>query len=257
MPTAEAAPFLMSLEHGTPIDLWATSRSRCAEALFHGEAFVMVIKGGLAFADDAILSKHERERAARYRRAQDRLNFVLGRTAIEWLLGPRGMSPRRPVAIAPTGKPFVVGAPEFSISHSGAYFAIGVSRSGCIGIDVETFDRMGNPQELFSSVTHARERSILETSPPTSVGPLFRRCWTRKEAVLKATGIGLNHDLSAVDTRLAEHLPVIESPGPIRIADIFADGDATAAIALDPRIGGVRVLFVEVNEDKTTVMHFP
>lgn len=253
MVSTTPVPFLFSLQNCSAKDLWFTIRSRCEGALVDGQAFVVVLKNGHFFAEHELLSAQDLRRALGYRREQDRLNFVLGRTAIDRLLRPLGTAWPRPIGIGPSGKPFIAGAPDFNLSHSGAYLALGVCGAGDIGIgiDLETFERLENPQELFAAVMHPGERSVVEAAPSSSVRALFRRCWTRKEAVLKATGAGLTHELSIVDTRLAENSPVIEAPGPMRIADVFADDDATVAIALSPRVAGVRVCFIDVNENES------
>jgi phosphopantetheinyl transferase len=258
MVSTTPVPFRYSLENRSPRDLWSSIRQRCDGTLADGQAFVLVLKNGHSVADRELLSAQEHRRALRYQREEDRLNFMLGRTAIDRLLRPFGASLPCSIGSGRNGKPFIEGAPDFNLSHSGPYVACGVCHAGVIGVDVETFERFGDPRELFAAVTHPAERSVLEAAPVASVRGVFRRCWTRKEAILKAAGSGLTHDLSSVDTRLAETSPVIETPLPMKIVDVFADGDeASLAIALSVWVTGVTVCFIDVDKSNPQATRFP
>jgi 4'-phosphopantetheinyl transferase len=88
------------------------------------------------------------------------------------------------------GKPRVVGADvRFSIAASADRVAVAVTRGAEVGVDVEQVNPDLEVAELTADVLSPAERGA--SSP---VGLLTY--WTRKEAVLKATGDGLHVPLS-------------------------------------------------------------
>jgi 4'-phosphopantetheinyl transferase len=94
----------------------------------------------------------------------------------------------------PHGKPRLrdqTAAIELSISHSGERVVLAVARSALVGVDVEHVV----PQRVGSSLTRAvlsdPEQEVLAQLPATDRAAALLRYWTRKEALLKATGDGL------------------------------------------------------------------
>ncbi|GAB3429110.1 4'-phosphopantetheinyl transferase family protein [Niabella aquatica] len=91
------------------------------------------------------------------------------------------------------GKPFAMyngrelQSLHFNISHSGNLVIIGVC-SKDIGVDVEEM-KGGSIIELSATVFSGKELNIFEKSADTL--KTFYTFWTRKEAILKATGQGL------------------------------------------------------------------
>jgi 4'-phosphopantetheinyl transferase len=96
---------------------------------------------------------------------------------------------------AESGKPFIPGAPGFSISHSGEVVVLAVAGDGEIGIDIEKIrevdidDFSRDLPEIANLSLHYDEDRIRG---------LFFDCWTRKEAVLKGCGKGLSVPLTRV-----------------------------------------------------------
>lgn len=229
----------------TPTVLWQETRNVCDDALRQGHAFVMILHGMEAFADERVLVDEDRQRAARYRKIGDRHNFVLGRNLVHHLVRPRGSSTPCTFSVGPHGKPFLPDAPAYNLSHSGCWVVCAVSRDESIGVDVETFARLKDYRELLAAVTHPTERRYIEQAPSDRRLALFKRCWTRKEAILKATGEGLRDDLQAIDVCLERNEPVLDRPTPLRLMHLTSDQDeATIALALSPSITGVVAMFV-------------
>ncbi|WP_375230463.1 4'-phosphopantetheinyl transferase family protein [Roseobacter sp. S98] len=95
------------------------------------------------------------------------------------------------------GKPALAGAgTAFSLSRSNGVTLIGISDAAAIGVDVE-FCKPVDEQNGITDMFHPRERAFLNGMKPAERLHWFYRIWTRKEAVLKATGTGL---LRALDS---------------------------------------------------------
>lgn len=148
------------------------------------------------------MSADERERSDRLRSEAHRARFERARAALRGILG-RYLE-RSPAdvefAYGPTGKP-ALAAPDslrFNLSHSGDVALCAVARRGEVGVDVEEqrpirdFRRIA--QRHFAPVEQERWASEGETLES------FYAVWTRKEAMLKASGSGLTRPLERVDS---------------------------------------------------------
>lgn len=71
---------------------------------------------------------------------------------------------------------------------------VALCRSAKVGIDVEKIRPLPDAADLTSQL-HPLERQELLALPPEKLEAAFYRCWTRKEAVLKAVGMGLSMPL--------------------------------------------------------------
>lgn len=151
------------------------------------------------------LSSAERERAARFKFAQDRKHYVVAHAALRSILGIYlGVNPAFiAFAAGPAGKPKL--APtladsrlEFNLSHSGSVALVAVARGKEIGVDVERmradFDFEPIAQRFFT----AKEVEALRRLPGDLQTEAFYKCWTAKEALLKAKGTGLSGPLDEV-----------------------------------------------------------
>lgn len=235
--------FTLSVIDAAPGAMWRDAREACDRALAQGLAFVLILHKADAFADGRLLGDADRQRAGRFRRDVDRCNFVLGRTMVHHLVRAEDAPAPCVLSRGHNGKPYLPGCAAFNLSHSGRWVACAVSRSEPVGIDVEVFDRLQDYRDLLSGITHPAERQYIAQALPESRFVLFKRCWTRKEAILKATGKGLSDDLCAIDVRLDESRPVLDHPLPLRLVDLLADDDqVTISLALDASIPGVAVM---------------
>jgi len=103
------------------------------------------------------------------------------------------------------GKPELSDAAvQFSLSHSGPVAAAAVAFFP-IGIDIEMLDSVNlRVADMYFSPA---ERTGLRNLPAASVSPAFLRCWTRKEALLKACGTGLAAPLDSFSVSFLPHEP--------------------------------------------------
>ena len=101
---------------------------------------------------------------------------------------------------SPLGKPRLLGAPfGFSLAHSGDATLVAITEARDVGVDVE---RIRAGADRWSLVDHAltpRERLELENVPRARRADAFLSMWTRKEALLKAAGVGLLVDPALVE----------------------------------------------------------
>ena len=101
------------------------------------------------------------------------------------------------------GKPFLLARPDihFSISHTKNAILVAISDAP-IGVDVEAF--RSPSAALIARTMNATEQAAIAASaaatlePPGTPEALFSAIWTRKEAVLKLRGTGIEGDLKHV-----------------------------------------------------------
>jgi len=195
-------------------------------------------------AGRTVLSPDEQARAQRFRFARDRRRFEVGRVALRQLLASRlGTAPAAVVLSSiGHGKPVlapVSGALHFNLSHSAGFALVAISPTAAVGIDVEGVgelaDAAGLAQEHFSAAEHAEWLSL----PQPQRARAFLRGWTRKEACLKAWGIGLSMSPRQVEVGIAPLPRWVAAPhpclgGPLQLASLAVpDNDGLeAAVAL-------------------------
>ena len=158
-------------------------------------------------SDESMLDAGERDRAARFVRAADRRRFEHAHTALRCLLARcLGVPPAAiQYRVGPNGKPHIAdGLPhiEFNMAHSSELALIAVSRDLSVGVDVERLRNIPEANEIVASYFTEAERSAIGLLPPDQQSPAFLLHWTRKEAVIKATGEGLSRSLEGVDIEL-------------------------------------------------------
>jgi 4'-phosphopantetheinyl transferase len=102
---------------------------------------------------------------------------------------------------------------RFSQTRSRNWSLLAVSNSGELGIDLEYMDPSLDVDSLiqFLSPDEAEE---LNTTPTAFRREAFFRCWSRKEAYLKAVGEGLRAALSGFS--VPAHGRVLPQPVPVR-----------------------------------------
>ena len=150
----------------------------------------------------AALSVDECVRAARLRAGLPREEFMAARGLLRLLLGQaNGLNPAElRFKTGAHGKPALVDATiDFNVAHARGCILVALSLDGAVGIDVEPIDREVEVAELAQAHFHPEEISrILAEDGEEQRVALFFRCWTRKEAVVKADGRGLRLPLAQV-----------------------------------------------------------
>ncbi|GIJ79622.1 4'-phosphopantetheinyl transferase [Micromonospora phaseoli] len=99
----------------------------------------------------------------------------------------------------PHGKPVLRSPPSpvtFSVSHSGQWCVVAFATGTEVGVDIERLALRGTRLPLRALA--ATERAVLTGTGVRDRTAAFVRYWTRKEALLKATGDGLTIDPAAL-----------------------------------------------------------
>jgi 4'-phosphopantetheinyl transferase len=151
-----------------------------------------------------LMADDERARADRFVVAAARARFIRARAALRLSLGAwLGVDPvalvfdtRCRYCGSDHGKPFLVaeGAPQFSLAYVNDLALVAVTAVAPIGIDVERVERFGDATHLMNAVLAPEEREELLAEEPSLQMRQTLLAWTRKEAVTKATGLGLAID---------------------------------------------------------------
>lgn len=151
----------------------------------------------------------ELERAARFRFERDRSRFLAARHALREVLG--GLLGETPahirIELDAGGKPRLSArhaALHFNISHSAQACLIGVSRDAPIGVDIELQRPLDDAQTLARSHFTDREFAAWSALGAAERDFAFLRCWTRKEACLKAAGTGLSVEPRSVQAGIED-----------------------------------------------------
>jgi 4'-phosphopantetheinyl transferase len=145
----------------------------------------------------ALLDARERTRAARFQFPSDRTTYTVAHAAWRVAIGfCLGMPARKvPLSFTPEGQPRLYGyALSTSLSHSRSMVAIAVCTAETIGVDIETVPLKVNLQELMPTFCTPQEITAIGELPSHDHAHELLRLWTRKEALLKAFGVGLLTD---------------------------------------------------------------
>lgn len=97
----------------------------------------------------------------------------------------------------PYGKPYIANSElRFNLSHSGVVAGLAVSWAAPVGFDVEAGEHVELRSLPWDLILSAEEKHLLSSGKLSLNSVSFRRLWTRKEAVVKATGRGLSQPLT-------------------------------------------------------------
>ena len=162
----------------------------------------------------AHLSKDEWERAHAFRFESDRNEYFVSRGTLRTLLGAYLVAPPAELRFqySDFGRPALAGVYEegklnFNVSHSGGITLWAFAMNRQIGIDVEKIRHDFSILEIAERFFSESERKALKDLPEQEQHDAFFRCWTRKEAFIKALGEGLSHPLDQFDVSLSPGVP--------------------------------------------------
>ena len=135
-----------------------------------------------------LVSTQRREQALRYRHTFGQFCCLKSWLMLYDLLdeGMKGLMDEW--AYNEHGKPFMEGAPHFSISHCKEGIAVAIDDEP-IGIDIESIRHAD--KDLIERTMNENEIRLIANSQQPTADREFTRLWTQKEAIAKAEGTGI------------------------------------------------------------------
>jgi 4'-phosphopantetheinyl transferase len=143
-----------------------------------------------------LLSVDEQHRASTLRHKPDRRRYIVTRGTLRLLLGHSLEADPATLEFSytPRGKPYFAGRANtihFNVSHSAERALYALSLTNPVGADIECLEREVDYRRLARRFFTPREQTALLRIPEGQRRREFLACWTRKEAVAKASGDGL------------------------------------------------------------------
>ncbi len=178
---------------------------------------------------NGLLSWEERERAARFRFNRDRNRFTACRGTLRELLGA---SAAVRFVYGAFGKPRLEDSEiRFNVSHSRGMAMIAIARGREVGCDIEWIDSSFADETIPEHFFSPYEVAALRALPAEEQCDAFFRCWTRKEAFIKACGMGMSMALDSFDVSL-EHPVLMRGGKGWVLRDVEAPAGYVAALVL-------------------------
>jgi 4'-phosphopantetheinyl transferase len=151
-----------------------------------------------------VLSANEKDRGNRFYRERDRCRFIVAHGALRTILAEYLHADPREFCFASgrSGKPFLPATSlRFNVSHSGELAVVGVAFEREVGIDIEEHRDVTDALRIAVRFFAAGETERLQriADDPVMLTTSFLRCWTRKEAFVKAVGQGLSYPLDSFE----------------------------------------------------------
>ncbi|MDA0711594.1 MAG: 4'-phosphopantetheinyl transferase superfamily protein [bacterium] len=167
---------------------------------------------------ESVLSAEEADRAGRYTFAKGRDHFVAARGMLRLLLSHyTQLRPEDLVfAYGEKGKPELADGQAdvcFNVSHASGFAAWAFARNRKIGVDIEWRHRRANISAIGKRFFSDVEWTALCDLPEDRLREGFFRCWTRKEAFVKALGDGLTYSLKAFDVSVGARAELLRVEG--------------------------------------------
>lgn len=162
---------------------------------------------------ESTLSADESERAARFYFEKDRHRYIFAHACLRDILSRYLQSEPGQMEFSTNnyGKPVLLPNQEvdFNISHSGEYVLIAVARGHRVGVDVEHFRMNLEHDKIARRFFSQAENKEYGAIPHEQKVTAFFNCWTRKEAYIKAHGLGLSLPLDSFDVSLSPNEPAV------------------------------------------------
>jgi len=172
-----------------------------------------------------LLAADEQERAARFRFERDRQHYIAARGILRSMLahytGVASQSVR--LVYNAHGKPALADNHpcRFNLGHAHGWAVFGFARERDIGVDIERIRPDFAGEDIAQRFFTAKEAQTLRELPEPVRIKAFFDCWTRKEAFMKAKGLGVFLGLQTFAVTLAPG----EEP-----ALLWHDADPAAAV---------------------------
>lgn len=197
---------------------WVTPPVQLAlpESTIHVWLISLTQPGDVRESLTGLLSSSEQERAARFKFDQHRQRFVVAHAALRSILSQYLKTTPLHLRFVNglNGKPklaeeFARSDIRFNLSHSFDLALVAVTRGREVGIDVELVKEDYAFDDVAARFFTARELAAFGAMPVHLQRQSFFKCWTSKEAFLKAKGTGLSGTLDEVEITLSNEQRVL------------------------------------------------
>lgn len=190
-----------------------------------------------------LLSTSEQAKAERLRFADHRRRFTIWTGALRAILA--GYADTDPAdlefSFGPRGKPCLARERlAFNLTHSGQLALVAVGRHE-LGIDCEKVRHLESLEDIARRHFSAVEFDALAALAEEDKLQGFYRCWTRKEAWIKAVGAGLTLPLDVFDVSIGDDARFLafrdgrEDPTQWSLFDVSPAADYVGALAAHGR----------------------
>lgn len=193
------------------------------------------------------LNKLERERWTRYHPGAPKRRFALSRAALRAVLCETLTCDNEELEFGwvERGKPraYVDGVPaplHFNVSHSGDSGMLAISPDHQLGIDIEELNQEFRFDAIIGSTFSPDEQAAVSIADKGFDTRAFFEIWTLKEAIAKATGVGLSANLQCIETPTAirrgaitGHIRLPEFPDVAWRLHKFSTSDFVGALAVE------------------------
>jgi 4'-phosphopantetheinyl transferase len=194
------------------------------------------------------LEADELERAGRFHFEKHRRHFVVGRGFLRYVLArylqaqPEGLR----FTYGAYGKPSLTGL-QFNMSHSHNVGLVAVAQNQQLGVDVEHVRADFATEDIarrFFSRTEVETFNALAVAEQVAA---FFRCWTRKEAYIKAIGLGMSQPLDEFDVTLGPGEPAAllyakdDDASRWFLSDLDIGTDYAGALVVEAPVSNIRL----------------
>jgi 4'-phosphopantetheinyl transferase len=199
--------------------------------------------------DKQLLSEDEQKRAAQFVRLDDQRRFRTAHASVRQILGRYLNEPPLSLVFgaSTTGKPFLKapGRPPciaFNLAHSAQYGLLALTRDREVGVDIEIERNLADLAGMAQQIMSPTELQCFESTAAHLAGEVFFGLWTRKEALLKASGTGFSTDPRDLDLGLENRETTLAFRGTIwSVAPLGGLLPLQAAIAVSGQLPAVRI----------------
>jgi 4'-phosphopantetheinyl transferase len=182
-----------------------------AKTEIHVWEFPTIVSESTLASYTELLSSDERDRASRFHFERDTRRFTVARAGLRTILSAYTKTPAAELRfhLSAHDKPELEPASDirFNISHSGEMALLGIALSREVGVDIEAVRQNVEIESLAERFFSPHERETIRALPEQDKIAAFFRCWSCKEAFLKAQGVGLSRSLNSFDVEANPALP--------------------------------------------------
>ena len=184
----------------------------------------------------SVLSDSEQSRAHRYHFINDKNRFIICRALLKFLLAEHlGLGIGQIILeVDANKKPYLPthSSVYFNVSHSVDYAIIAIANHP-VGIDIEYINKEFDYKEILPTVFHHNEIAEIKNSRCKTF--TFYKFWSRKEALLKAVGKGIDDDISKIPVTDGAHSVISSLVGDFKKINVLSfnlNDDYVGALAL-------------------------